>query len=201
MEKMENKPNGRINVDDVVFIICDIQDYCIERVYHYEDLLNKTTKLLKVCDALKIPVIVTQHYKQKYNETIKCLKDVYPKENLYIFDKNLYSVMIPEVESTLKSLNRRSVFLVGIDAHICVLQTVFDLIDRGYEVHPIVDGISCTNKLDRTIAFKRMEEQGAYLSTFELLIFEMMKDQLFPKYDEVYQIFKEPNVNNPFIGL
>jgi nicotinamidase-related amidase len=173
-EKYDGK-KGRLNIDDVILFICDIQDYQIKQIFHYEDMVNKTAKLIKVCDKLKIPVVVTEHYRTRYQETCQALKDVYPKENLYVFDKTLYSMWTKEVQETVTKLNRKTVVIVGVDAHVCVLQSVYDLIDNGYNVHAIVDAISAQNEIDRTAGIKHIEKKGAFLSTFELFFFELMK--------------------------
>ena len=60
----------------------------------------------------------------------------------------------------------------------------------GYEVHIVTDAISSNNELDRKVGLRRMEKAGALLTTFELVLFEIIKDQTNPQYDEFYNVFK-----------
>jgi nicotinamidase-related amidase len=71
-----------------------------------------------------------------------------------IFEKVKFSMFVPEVEKVLIDLQIKSVILVGIEAHVCVFQTTLDLLERGYEVHVVADGVSSQRSYDRKTALK-----------------------------------------------
>lgn len=80
-----------------------------------------------------------------------------------------------EVKSHLSGLNKKSIVLFGIEAHVCVQQTCLDLLEDGKDVHLIADGISSQQPYDRDIALQRMSQSGAFLTTAQSAAFMLMQ--------------------------
>lgn len=95
-------------------------------------------------------------------------------------DKTLFSMITPEMEAVLPSPEKGEksldVIIVGIETHICVLQTTMDLLRRGHRVYVCLDGVSSVNKEERGVAVARMRDAGAIVTTSESLLFEMLGD-------------------------
>ena len=70
-----------------------------------------------------------------------------------VFEKTCFSMILPAVEEKLKSFGSKSIVLCGIEAHACIYQTTLDLLDRGYDVHVVVDGCSSRNMTDRYVLY------------------------------------------------
>ena len=91
--------------------------------------------------------------------------------------------------------DRKSVILYGIETHACIFQTTLDLLELGYEVHLLADGISSMRPGDRTVALKRLEQAGAFLTTAESAIFELIRDAKSPDFKKVLPILKTDRSN------
>lgn len=91
--------------------------------------------------------------------------------------------------------DRKKALVTGIETHVCVIQTVLDLLGMGYEVFLAIDGVSSQRPVDRSTAIRRMEKAGAVLTTGESSLFEMMGDQQTPEFKKVLPIFKEKRKN------
>ena len=106
--------------------------------------------------------------------------------------KTQFSMCVPEV---LDMFSRHSaisqVLLCGIEAHVCVLQTALDLLDKGYEVHVVVDGVSSQRPADRAVGLSRMAQSGAFLTTSEMVLFQLLKDATHPDFKEISALVKE----------
>ena len=89
-----------------------------------------------------------------------------------------------------------SVVLFGIEAHVCVQQTALDLLRLGYDVHVVADGTSSQNDSDRTFAFERLRQCGAFITTYESVLFQLLGDAKHPNFKAVQPIFKTPRVDN-----
>jgi nicotinamidase-related amidase len=80
--------------------------------------------------------------------------------------KTLFSMCTEEVNAAFDKLpGVKKVLIVGIETHVCVLQTSLDLLERGYEVHVLVDGVSSQRLGDRSVALQRLAQSGAFLAT------------------------------------
>lgn len=92
-----------------------------------------------------------------------------------------------------------SIVLCGIETHVCVQQTTFDLLERGYNVHILADGVSSCNKSDRIIAIDALRQAGAFITSTESVLFELMRDSKHPKFKELSSVIKEERVETGLI--
>ncbi len=98
--------------------------------------------------------------------------------------------------------------MCGIEAHVCILQTVLSLSNDGYDVFVVADAVSSQRAHDRAIAFERMKSisnSQVVLTTMESCIFELMQDATHPKFKEMSKLLKETNAlgcefNDEFTG-
>lgn len=106
--------------------------------------------------------------------------------------KTLFSMITPEVEEHLtKALPHvKQVLLLGIETHVCVLQTALDLLSKGYEVHLLVDGVSSQRESDRAIALQRLVQAGVLLSSSEMALFQLAGDAKAPAFKTISELVK-----------
>ncbi|XP_029426055.1 isochorismatase domain-containing protein 2A isoform X2 [Nannospalax galili] len=79
--------------------------------------------------------------------------------------------------------------------------TALDLLDRGLQVHVVVDACSSRSQVDRLVALARMRQSGAFLSTSESLILQLVRDAAHPQFKEIQKIIKEPVPDSGLLGL
>lgn len=103
---------------------------------------------------------------------------------------------LPTAKVTDDSAEGPSVVLFGIEAHVCVQQTALDLLRMGYDVHVVADGTSSQNESDRAFAFERLRQCGAFITTYESVLFQLLGDAKHPHFKLVQPIFKTPRVAN-----
>lgn len=158
--------------------------------------------MIDAARILSIPTIVTEQYPKGLGHTVPTLKEglaentpIFDKtkvdfqifvHNSVLFQKFQFSMCIPPTEDTLKKV--QNVILVGIEAHVCVLQTTYDLLERGLNVHVVVDAVSSRSHTDRHFAFKQMEQAGAILTTSEATILGLVGGSDHPKFKEVQKL-------------
>lgn len=87
-------------------------------------------------------------------------------------------------------MGRKRAVLFGIEAHACVQQTAFDLLELGYHTHVVVDGVSSQVEVDRAVALERLRGVGCFLTTSESLLLELLGDAKHPKFKEVSTLLK-----------
>ncbi|MGB9630035.1 MAG: isochorismatase family protein, partial [Thermodesulfobacteriota bacterium] len=98
-------------------------------------------------------------------------------EGLVPIEKLAFSCCrVEEFNKRLDSFRRRQIILCGIEAHVCILQTAIDLLEKGYEVYVVADGVCSRRKIDWEIGLRYLERRGAMISTTEIIAFQLLKE-------------------------
>ena len=137
---------------------------------------------------MDIPLIVTEQYPKALGST--CLELDISKAKLLVA-KTKFSMFVPEVQNYLKQSKIKSAVLFGIESHICVLQSCLDLLENGYQVYIIRDGISSCNQQEIPISVELMRKAGAIITTSESLMFQLVGDASHPKFKEISGLVKD----------
>ncbi|KAH9500459.1 Isochorismatase domain-containing protein 2, mitochondrial [Bulinus truncatus] len=193
---MASRSVGKILYKNAALFVCDMQEKFRPTIQYFPQILNVAGRLLKSAESLSMPVIFTEQYPKGLGHTVPEL-DVKQHK---VFSKTSFSMVVPSVEAELKKYSDvKSVVLCGIEAHACVQQTVFDLIEIGYDVHVIVDACSSRSLVDRMFAFQRMKEAGAHLTTSESILLGLIRDASHPKFKEIQKFIMEPSPDSALI--
>ena len=170
----QGKREMRINREDCAAVVVDIQERLFRVMQGKDDLLKKCLVLLEGLKVLEVPILVTEQYPRGLGPTIEPLKQVL--ESSTAIEKIAFSCCDePEFISSLEHLTRKNVIICGIEAHVCVQQTVIDLTGSGYLPVVVSDCISSRNPLDKKVALDRMASEGAIISTCESILFELVR--------------------------
>jgi nicotinamidase-related amidase len=183
---------GKLVPENSVFLLCDIQNRFRPLTWRGETVINTARYLTSVAKALEIPVVITQQYTKVFGDTVKdCFADPSDIDNYPVVEKKQFSMCVDEVNKELNALNRNSVVLFGIEAHVCVQQTCLDLIQEGKEVHLIVDATSSQQSYDREIALQRMSQAGAFITTAQSAAFMLMRTAEHENFKKVSKLTVE----------
>jgi nicotinamidase-related amidase len=186
---------GRLTPCRSVFFVCDIQERFRPLIWRGESIINRAALMAKACRALNIPVVVTEQNPKAFGPTVS---ELGVGDSHHVFAKKKFSMVTPEVQerwsSAVDLVNRDQIILVGVEAHVCVAQTVADLLLNGSEVFLICDAISSQRPHDRAVALARMERSGALLHTAESALFDLMRTAEHPDFKTVSGLIKESNL-------
>jgi len=178
-----------INQNNCLFLIIDIQDKLVASVKNC-DIVTKAAKLVKAADILKIPVILSEQYPKGLGNTVIPIVSVLP-DNTYKFEKTFFSLLKEEgFLSKLKSYNKKQIIVCGIEAHICVHQTVEDLIFEGFDVVVAKDICASRNAYEFEIGIDCMRNNGAKISCLESILFELLRGSKHPDFKEIQSLIK-----------
>ena len=162
----------RIKKEDTVAVIVDFQERLFPYIHEHEKLTKNVIRLIHGLKALEIPMIVTQQYTKGLGETNKEIANAIG--NYQHIEKGSFSCCgSEEFCASLKNTGKKNIIVTGIESHVCVLQTVIDLLDMGYKPVLIEDCVSSRNPEDKRIAIERMRSEGAIISSYESILFEL----------------------------
>jgi len=182
---------GSLGAKNSALFLCDMQEKFRQTIKYFNEIVSVSNRLLRASKILEIPVVVTEQYPKGLGPTVKELgiQDYEIKP----FPKTVFSMCLPEVEESLKKLNPdiNTIILCGVETHACIQQTTLQYLEKGYNVHVVVDACSSRSLVDRMYAFNRLQQCGAFLSTSEGIILELLKGSHHPRFKEVQKIIME----------
>ena len=175
--------------------VCDIQERFRPLIWRGESVINRAALMAKACRSLNIPIIVTEQNPKAFGPTVSDLGVV---DSPHMFAKKKFSMLTPEVQerwsSAIDLVNRDQIIMVGVEAHVCVAQTVADMLPKGSQVFLVCDAISSQRPHDRAVALARMERSGALLHTAESALFDLMRTAEHPDFKTISSLIKEANL-------
>ncbi|EED21810.1 isochorismatase domain-containing protein 2, mitochondrial precursor, putative [Talaromyces stipitatus ATCC 10500] len=139
--------------------------------------------LAEIIKPFGIPAIITTQCVPRYGPCVPSIKK-HLGDNTPEFDKSKFSMMTKEVFDFLKREKRDHVVVVGVEAHICVSQTVFELQKHGYKVVVLADAVSSSSFQERNLALRRMLASGISVNSLEGWTFELLGSSDHPLYDK-----------------
>jgi len=178
-----------LNTVESVLVIVDVQGRLAEVVDRASLVLPKTLQMLKGCQALEVPIITTLQAPEKLGNMPSALMEALG--GVTPIAKISFSAMrAPDFMLALHQLDRKQVILMGIEAHVCVLQTGLDLLDARYEVHVLSDGSFSRTAENHDLALGRLHDAGAVISSVETALFELLRTARHPAFRTISKLVK-----------
>jgi len=179
-----------LNDNESLLFIIDIQERLLKAVFDRSTVQSKSEVLVKTAKILNIPVIITEQYPKGLGETVQTIKETLGEE-IKIFEKNFFSALKnEEIEKSIKESGRKQILVMGIETHICVNQTVADLIKAGYEVFVVTDACGSRTETEYLAGIERMKNHGAQMITTEIALFEWLKSSKHEHFKEIQSLIK-----------
>lgn len=163
--------------ENPVLFICDLQEKFRPAIHEFSTVLATANKLIRAASLLDMPIVATTQQRAKLGETCAELGLDSTHPTAAHIDKSAFSMWVPGVVEAVEAREGGAdVLLVGIETHICVLQTSLDLLAHGHRVWIVQDGVSSCNPEERAVALERLRQEGARVTTSESVIYECLGD-------------------------
>ena len=180
----------KLDINNCCLLIIDLQEKLLPHIFNKEQIKHNSNKLVELFVELNIPIIYTEQYPKGLGSTVNCLKKKLIDNNSKKIEKTTFSAFDNEdFKNFLTQINKKQVILLGIESHICVLQTTIDLLENAKQVYIVEECIGSRKLGDANISIKRMLKSGASLINFEMIFFELIRDsknQFFKKLSSKY---------------
>ena len=180
----------KLDINNCCLLIIDLQEKLLPHIFNKEQIKHNSNKLVELFVELNIPIIYTEQYPKGLGSTVNCLKKKLIDNNSKKIEKTTFSAFDNEdFKNFLTQINKKQVILLGIESHICVLQTTIDLLESAKQVYIVEECIGSRKLGDANTSIKRMLKSGASLINFEMIFFELIRDsksQFFKKLSSKY---------------
>jgi nicotinamidase-related amidase len=183
--------NIRLKHDGCCLLVIDVQTKLLPHVVDHEFVVAATDTLIAAAALFKLPVVATVQYVKGLGPMQERLAKALAEHAIEPIEKAAFSVCGDEAcRSAVEATGRSHVIVAGIEAHVCVQQTVLDLLEMGLTPVVCVDAVGSRHELDMDVAVSRMQSAGAVLSTCEALLFELCDVSGTPEFKKVLELVK-----------
>jgi nicotinamidase-related amidase len=160
-----------LSAEETVLVVVDIQERLATVMEEREKVVKNTNHLIELANTFGIPVIVTEQYPKGLGHTVPEIRLPSQAIEKLTFDCCGEDKFLDAMDS----LGRQKAIVVGMETHVCVLQTVLSLIRKGYVVHAVSDAICSRNAENKKTALDMMAAAGAVVTCTESVLFLVMK--------------------------
>lgn len=185
---MERRASLLSNVKDSVVVIVDVQEKLAAAMPSgvQKRIVQQINIVLAAAEALSVPVVVTEQYPAGLGRTLDELNITVATT---VIEKTSFScVQEDSFCEQIESIDRKQILLMGMESHICILQTAFDLQGQGYQVYVVEDAISSRSKANQYNALQRLRNAGIVVTNVESVIFEWLADAKHPAFKSVSKL-------------
>ncbi len=182
-----------IDVDRSCLLVIDIQDKLAPAVDGVDRVIANSGLLMTAAARLEVPILVSEQYPKGLGPTVAGLAGLVDDCVLggAVMEKVSFSCMADDgCRARIESLARPQVVIVGIETHVCVLQTALELVARGKEAFLAADATSSRKSSDREAALRRMERAGVEIVTAEMVLFEWLRRAATPQFKELSKLIR-----------
>ena len=163
-EQEFHRSSELMSIGDTALLVVDVQDKLVPLIADHERVVFNCRRLVDGAKVLEIPVVGTEQYPKGLGPTVPELAErIGPMPEKLTFS----CFGCPEVFTKLRDEGIHKILVVGIETHVCVQQTVLDLLGDGWRVYLAIDAVGSRFPLDRDTALQRMDSSGAVMTTTE----------------------------------
>ncbi len=155
-------------------LVVDLQEKLLPVIFDHERLLSNVLWLIRAAQKIGVPVAALEQYPNGLGRIVGDVRDLLPEGA--IAQKVRFSAVAAECLASLPGADRPQVVLIGIETHVCLLQTALELILEGKYVYVVADAVGSRHAADRDCALARMRQEGVRIVSREMVVFEWLAE-------------------------
>lgn len=170
-------------------LVIDVQEKILRVMKNSEQLTENINKLINGFKILKLPVFYTEQYPKGLGPTAEIiLQNLQPEEAIQKLTFSCYGA--ENLFLTLREKKLDQIVVCGIESHVCVMQTVLDLLANGFQVNVPIDAISSRKDADYNAALMRFSDEGAIITSTESVLFELLEECRSDEFKQISKLVK-----------
>lgn len=163
-----------LNTNQSQVLLIDIQSRLAPAIFDSAAVVQAAAWVLQIASLCEVPVLATEQYPKGLGHTLPALLELLPEQ--VIFEKIHFSALKENaIAAAIAAKNRPQVVVIGTESHVCVLQSVMDLLAAGYQVFVVSEAVGSRTLENKRLALSRMQQAGAVIISQEMLAFEWLE--------------------------
>ncbi|MEI8033300.1 MAG: hydrolase [Chlorobiaceae bacterium] len=179
-----------ITPKETLLLVIDVQGKLAQSVFHADAVEASISKLIRACQVLDVPVLLTEQYPKGLGHTVEPLRELLPG-NIPVEKLSFSCCGTPEFMQRLRAFKRNDILVVGMETHVCVYQTAVELIEFGFNVHLVTDAVSSRTEENKNLGIRCIAKAGAALTSTEMAAFELLRVAEGDQFKAISRIVKE----------
>lgn len=177
---------------DAALLVVDVQERLAAAMPEttLKQAVRNIVNLLEAAKTLGIPVLATEQYPKGLGPTVADVGAALAGATAPIAKTEFSCAANPAVVEAIVQSKRRQILVCGMEAHVCVFQTVRDLFERGYQPHVVADAVTSRTEENRQAGLRLMERLGATVTTTETAIFDLLGRAGTPEFKKMSALLK-----------
>jgi nicotinamidase-related amidase len=176
----------KLDRERAALVVVDVQEAFRKALPSFDGVAESVARLIQGAEAMGVPVLVTEQYPKGLGHTVPEVAEHLPEGT-----EPIEKVCFSAAEAEGFDLDGRDQALVcGIETHVCVNQTVLDLLDQEVEVHVAGDAVGSRTDENRELGLHKAERAGAVLTSVETALFELLRGSDAAEFKQVQELVK-----------
>lgn len=172
--------------DSSVLLLVDFQARLLPRIAAADSVVANACRLAEAAQLLDIPVLATEQNPAGLGPNVPAIKALATAT----LAKTFFDATREPAWAGFLPPGHGDVVIAGCETHVCVLQTVMGLLDKGHKVRLVADAVGSRTIRNRDAALHRAERRGAELVTTEMVVFEWLARSDHPRFRDVLKLVK-----------
>ena len=178
--------------ENLSLVVIDMQERLMNAIPERkrESIIKSAAVLIEAAKTFEVPITVTEQYPRGLGPTIPEIKDCVG-DGFKPIEKVVFScARSPEFKSAIEETHKREALICGIETHVCVLQTVIDMINNGYVLYVAADAVASRKDLDWEKGISLIEKAGAVVGTTETFVFQLLERAGTEEFKRISKLLK-----------
>ncbi len=176
-----------LQAEQSVLLVIDVQQRLAPVIHRVESVIHENVWMVHVASRLGVPVVATEQYPSGLGHLVPQLGALLPGED--VVSKIRFSATTDGCLEHVEAMSRQQVVITGMETHVCVLQTALELLDRDYQVFVVAGAVGSRRAADRSLALKRMRQEGCRIVSREMVAFEWLREAGNDRFREISREF------------
>jgi nicotinamidase-related amidase len=166
----------RFDPSDALLLVVDLQEKLLPAIAEQERVTRRCETMIRAARLLNVPIVWTEQYRKGLGPTVGSIAGAIGETARPIEKMTFGCLACDAANEAVRQTGRRQIVLIGIESHVCVLQTALHALAEGYTVFIAEDAVGSRRPSDRESALRRMAQSGTIPASVEMLIMEGLRE-------------------------